>query len=165
MTHIEIANNVLENDMAEIKYTYKMLQSPQQLRDSKHGDCFEQVELARDLLEKQGIKCTTYCSEINRGDWVNFIVHGFIVFEEDGKFYWFERAMAGGRFRGVHEYSSLKDLIVDFKNKSTEYFKTIKKIPANNQIIRQYSRPEFPISYTDHILDCLSSEVIEIEQL
>lgn len=167
MTKHEIVQTILKNDLSGIKYSYKMLQRPEELQETKRGDCFEQVELARYLLSKQNISCKSYFMEMNREDNIGkgFVAHGFLVFEEDDKFYWLERAYCGGRFIGVHQYDSLKELFSDFIKKTIDVFENIYKKPAKNIRIRQYDAPTFPIAYTDHVFNCLNSEEIDIENL
>jgi hypothetical protein len=170
MSSYEVAKSILAKDLSGIKYSYKMLQTPDEVLAQRKGDCFEQVELARSLLEKQGIACKSYFMEMNRGDedaesWKHFIVHGFIVFEEGDNVYWFERAYCSGKFIGVHQYDSLKSLLSDFRQKTIDCFKNHYKIPTNDLKIRQYDAPKFPVSYTDHILNCLNKEEINIDDL
>lgn len=45
--------------------------------------------------------------------------HTFVVFEKDGKWYWFEQAFADQQ--GIHEYASRKELIDDVKQKHHDY--------------------------------------------
>lgn len=167
MTDYETACQILKNDLSGIKYSYKMLQTPAQVQQSKRGDCFEQVELARYLLAEQGISCQSYFMEMNRNPNIdkNFVVHGFLVFEENGRFYWLERAYCGGKFIGVHEYNSLKELLTDFINKTIDCFQNVYKKPIQNIKIRRYDPPTYPISYTDHLYNCLNSPEVNVGEL
>lgn len=167
MTNYEIAQTILKQDLSGIKYSYKMLQTPDELLQTRKGDCFEQVELARHLLSKQNITCKSYFMEMNREDNIgeNFVAHGFIVFQENDKFYWLERAYCGGKFIGVHQYNTLKELLSDFVVKTIETFENTYKKPTKNIRIRQYDAPIFPISYTNHVFNCLNSQEIDIENL
>lgn len=41
MTHYETACEILKNNLSGVKYSYKMLQTPEQVQQSKRGDCFQ----------------------------------------------------------------------------------------------------------------------------
>ncbi len=165
MSNIKIAKSILKDDLSKIKYSYKMLQTPQETIENKKGDCFEQAEVTRYLLAQNNISCTSYFLEMNRGksspeSWKNFIGHAFIVFEENSKVYWIERPYCSGKYIGVHQYDSINELLVDIVNKTKDSFTNDYKMPVNNIIVHKYNKPKFPISYTDHLFNCLNSEVV-----
>lgn len=170
MSKYEVAKSILNNNLLGIKYSQKMLQTPDEISASRKGECLEQVELARSLFKKQNIECKSYFLEMNRGNdnpesWKYFVPHGFIVLEEDNKFYWLERPYCNGKFIGVHQYNSLKELLSDVVEKTLDFFQNEWKYPTKNIRIRQYEAPELPIAYTQHLLNCLSAKEIKIEEL
>lgn len=170
MSDVNVAKLILKKDLAKIKYSYKMLQAPEETLKNKKGDCFEQVELMRFLLANENINCASYFLEMNRGDentesWKDFLVHGFVVFEAEDQFHWLERAYCGGKYIGVHSYNNLKELLYDFIEKTIDSFTNDYEMPTNNILIHQYDMPVYPIAYTQHILNCLNSKIIEIDKL
>ncbi len=165
MSKVDIAKSILKKDLSKIKYSYKMLQTPQETIDNKKGECLEQAELTRYLLAQNNITSTSYFLEMNRGgttseSWKNFIGHAFVVFEDNQKHYWFERPYCSGKYIGVHEYDNLNELLVDVVSKTKDSFENDYKMPTNNIVIHKYDAPEFPIAYTDHLFNCLAAKVV-----
>lgn len=89
------------------------LQTPEELLKSKCGVCWCQVELERELFSKEGIEVETYfiCTYDND----NSPSHTFLVIKDNNKYYWFEHSW--GIYKGIHEYDSLKELLLDVKEK------------------------------------------------
>lgn len=108
--------NILEENPekydAEFKEFY-YLQTPEELMQSKCGVCFCQVELERKLFRDQDISVKTYFICTYDGD--NLPSHTFLTYQEKEKYYWFEHSW--GDYRGIHEYSSLKELLLDVRKK------------------------------------------------
>jgi len=65
------------------------LQTPDELWRSKIGVCWDQVELERRLFEQTTLNVRTFYVELKRGD-----SHTFLVYNELGKYFWFEHSYA-----------------------------------------------------------------------
>ena len=91
-----------------------MLQLPNQLRKSKLGVCWDQVELERELFAKRNIPFETYFIVYYDDD--KCPTHTFLIFQKNDKVYWYEHSWAP--MRGLHQYndskSALKDITVKF---------------------------------------------------
>lgn len=89
------------------------LQDSSDLLKSKCGVCWDQVELERYLFSKTKYKFETYfiyLEDINK-----LPSHTFLIYEDNGKYYWFEHSW--NKYKGIHEYLSKKELLEDVKNK------------------------------------------------
>lgn len=121
-------------------YNFYYLLSPEELLTTKCGVCWDQVELERYLFEKQNIEVATYFICIYDGD--NLPSHTFLTFKHDNKYYWFEHSWA--TYQGIHEYSSLKELLLDIKDKfivSNSYVNS-----SEHTFIYEYQQPKLHIS-------------------
>ena len=101
----------IDNDLVFDKYYY--LQSPEELKSSKLGVCWDQVELERDLFTKANIETESYF--ILTFDEEDLPSHTFLTYKQNEKVYWFEHSW--GIHKGIHEYSNIKELLIDVKHK------------------------------------------------
>lgn len=95
------------------------LQSPAELIESGHGICWDSTELERDWFTKHGYNFKVFFMMFAKDTPNNLPTHTFLAFENQGKWCWFEHAF--GAQRGIHEYTSLEELIVDVKMKHSNY--------------------------------------------
>lgn len=94
-------------------YGNYQLQTPTELLESKIGVCWDQVELERYYLEKINIIHHAYdIIYVNKNNMPN---HTFLVYEENNSYFWFEHAW--DKYKGIHKYNSLKELLNDVKEK------------------------------------------------
>lgn len=133
------------------------LQSPKQFMNSKIGVCWDQVEFERYYFKKCNIKHNTYF--IVYYDDVKNPSHTFLTYENNDKYIWFENSWE--KYKGVHEYETLCDLLKDVKNKFI--INEIKgKIIDNNLCIYKYVKPKFKISCLGFYKHCEQGENIII---
>lgn len=134
------------------------LQSPLELKKSKLGVCWDQVELERDFLEGNQIDCNTY-----------FIVyysdskcptHTFITYKNDNKYIWFENAWE--KQKGIHSYESINELLFDVRKKFIT-FEAIDNIDCDNMFIYKYGKPNYNISCLDFYKHCENSVNISLD--
>lgn len=92
-------------------YQFYYLQTPEELLKSKCGVCWDQVELERKLFQEHNIKFKTYFIYIIDNDMLPS--HTFLTYEFNNKHYWFEHSW--GVYKGVHEYNSEIELLLDVK--------------------------------------------------
>lgn len=83
------------------------LSSPERLRNVGHGHCFDQVELERDWFTKHGYQIKTYYMMFVLPYENPFSTHTFLIYEKEGKQYYFEHADASNR--GIYEFNSLEE--------------------------------------------------------
>ena len=131
-------NNILNSD--PIHWGEKIyLLTPEELLEKRYGVCFDQVELERMLFESEKIFVKTYFICTYGGD--NLPSHTFLTYESDGFIFWFEHSWA--KYRGVHKYESLKELLLDVKGKF------INSHDVNREaftFVYEYQKPKYHIS-------------------
>ena len=69
---------------------------------------------------------------------------------KNNKYYWFEHSWE--RFRGIHEYNSLKELLNDIKDKFIKY-ELCDNYVLENLMLYEYKKPKYHIStqeFYDH---------------
>ena len=90
-----------------------ILQSPKEVITNKIGVCWDQVELERYYFKGNDWNIKTYFIVYYDSD--KCPTHTFLTYEKTGKFYWFEHSWK--TFKGIHEYNSERELLLDVKNK------------------------------------------------
>ncbi len=91
------------------------LQRPEQLLESKHGVCWDQVELERDWFSKHDCDFKVFYLAFLKKTANNLPTHTFLTYKEGEKWCWFENSF--GDHKGIHEYASLEELMEDVKKK------------------------------------------------
>ena len=135
-------NNLVEdddkwNDFSKFYY----LLSPEELLKTKCGVCWDQVELERNLFEKNNIDCKTYFIYID--DNKNLPSHTFLTYSVDNIFYWFEHSWYN--YKGIHKYNNEKDMLEDIKNKFIDSRKD--EVDENYKLyLYEYKKPNYHIS-------------------
>lgn len=130
------------------------LQEPKDLINSKLGVCWDQVELERYYF-KNNIK--TYFIVHYDGD--KCPTHTFLVFEKNREYYWFEHAWE--KFRGIHKYNSLNELLGDVRNKFI-HCELKDKYDDNNLVMYEYDKPKYNISVQEYYKHCEKGKTIII---
>ena len=128
------------------------LQSPSELLKSKVGVCYDQVELERYYFSSHIEKVMTYCIIYEAHDHHKTRTHTFLVYEKNGKYYWFEHAWE--KFQGIHEYPSLMDLFFDVKEKFIPD-QVKEEIEENTIYFFEYQKPSRHLSaqeFFEHII-------------
>ena len=131
------------------------LQSPQEVIENKIGVCWDQVELERYYFKGyQNIK--TYF--IVHYDNDKCPTHTFLTYQKDNKYYWFEHAWE--KWKGIHEYSSLEELLLDVKEKFIldELKNNYNK---NNLCLYEYKKPKSNITVEEYYKHCEQGKKIK----
>lgn len=138
----EYGNNIIYNDpkMWNNEFdSFYYLQSPEELLKTKCGVCWDQVELERKLFANNNIIVKTFFIYISDDDMLPS--HTFVSYKNDNKYYWFEHSW--DKYKGIHEYNSELDLLLDIMSKFREdHTEVSKKAPLH---LYEYQRPK------DHI--------------
>lgn len=128
-----------DNEFTEFYY----LQTPDELLKTKCGVCWDQVELERKLFQEQNINFKTYFIYMVDNDMLPS--HTFLVYENNNKYYWFEHSW--GKYKGIHEYKTQLDLLLDVKRKMRAEHNYIKQ--NSPLFIYEYQKPKNHISCDD----------------
>ena len=126
-----------------------VLQSPRQLIKSKLGVCWDQVELERYYFNKINKNVETFF--IVYYDNKIFPTHTFLTFKRGNKYCWFEHSWE--RFRGIYEYNTKEELLLDVRKKFCE-FELSNKFDKNNLKIFKYDKPKYNISVNQFFKHC-----------
>lgn len=137
-----------------------ILQSPKEVIKNKIGVCWDQVELERYYFKNYVKNVKTYFLVYDGGD--KCPSHTFLTFEKNNKYYWFEHSWE--RFRGIHEYNSLKDLLLDVRDKfiSVELHNDYKKLFL---LLHEYTKPKYHIGTQEFFNHCDFSDYIDFDEL
>lgn len=136
------------------------LQCPKEVMKSKFGVCWDQVELERYYFEKNDFNIKTYFLVHYDND--NCPTHTFLTYEKNSKYYWFEHAWE--MFRGIHEYNSLKDLLLDIRDKFIKYELNNKYI-EENLVLHEYKKPKYHLSVQEFYNHCDYGKFIDFNNL
>lgn len=151
-------NNIKHDKIDETYSDDYILQSPDEIIKSKIGVCWDQVELERYYFEAKNCKVKTYF--IVHYDGNKCPTHTFLTYEKNNKYYWFEYSWK--KFKGIHEYNSLKELLLDVKNKFIKYELSDEYIKSN-LVIHEYQKPKYNISVQEFYNHCDNGKYIDIE--
>lgn len=117
------------------------LLSPEELLEKRCGTCWEQVELERKLFQDININSETFFICTYGIDAAP--CHTFLVYESNNNFYWFEHSWYD--YKGIHEYPSLEELLLDVKFK---FIKSNKDVEGMTFITR-YKRPPYHLKCSE----------------
>ena len=102
--HKEIIPEMYEN------YSFM---TPEEVLKYKKGICVDQTEFERDWFNKNNYEHKVINIQIDLEN--ESPGHAFLVYKDNGKYYWFESAWYAER--GIHKYNTYDELINDVKNK------------------------------------------------
>lgn len=135
-----------------------ILPSPKEIIGNKVGVCWDQVELERYYFKGNDWNIKTYF--IVHYDSDKCPTHTFLTFEKGNKYYWFEHSWE--KFRGIHEYATLKDLLLDVRDKFIKY-ELNNVCEKNNLCIYNYKKPKYHINVLEFFKHCESGINISLE--
>ncbi len=128
-----------------------VLQSPKELIESRLGVCWDQVELERYYFKESGYDVKTYF--IVYYDDNKCPTHTFLTFSKNNLYYWFEHSWE--KLRGIHEYKTEKELLLDVKNKFIKYELDNNYIIDNLELYK-YEKPKYHINVEEFYRYCES---------
>ncbi|MCI8671602.1 MAG: ASCH domain-containing protein [Bacilli bacterium] len=137
-----------------------VLQSPKEIIKNKVGVCWDQVELERYYFKGNDWNIKTYFLVHYDGD--KCPTHTFLTFEKNNKYYWFEHSWE--RFKGIHEYNSIKELLFDIRNKFIKY-ELNNNYNSLGLVLHEYKKPKYHISVQDFYNHCDYGKYIDFEEL
>lgn len=109
--------------------------------ETKIGTCWDQVEFERNWFEVNNYEHKVYflCYDIEK----DHSTHTFVIYKENNNYYWFENAFE--KYRGIHKYDSLNELLKDIVSKSIEFNKINYKLKENLEnkvVLCEYPKPK-----------------------
>ncbi len=137
-----------------------ILQSPNEVMKNKIGVCWDQVELERYYFKGNDWNVKTYFLVHYDGN--KCPTHTFLTFEKNNKIYWFEHSWE--KFKGIHEYNSIKELLFDIRDKFIKY-ELNNNYNSSSLVLHEYKKPKFHISVQDFYNHCDYGKYIDFEEL
>ena len=134
-----------------------ILQTPNEIIKNKVGTCWDQVELERYYLKNNQINIKTYF--LVYYDEKNCPTHTFLTYEKNNKYYWFEHAWE--KYKGIHEYSNKKELLVDIKKKFIKS-ELNNKVLINNLVLYEYKKPPKNLTVQQFYKHCESGKKVTL---
>ena len=138
-------------------YQFYYLLSPDELLEKKVGVCWDQVELERKLFNNHNVEVETYFIYAENRD--ELPSHTFLIYKKNNKFYWFEHSW--NRYKGIHEYDSLKKLLIDVRDK---FMISNNILDVNLVYIYKYEKPPYHIKCDNFYKYCEGQEYIELKE-
>ena len=126
-----------------------IVQTGEEVLESKTGTCWDQVELERYLFEKENVPFKTYF--IVHYDSNKCPSHTFLIYESDGNFYWFEHSWE--LYRGIHVFKSELEAIRDIRDKFIKSELNGQYEPEN-LCIYLYNKPKYGINPLEFFKNC-----------
>lgn len=156
---VDQKNNIYPDNEKERDSTFSKkyhLQSPEECIKNKYGVCWDQVEVERYYLEQEEIKSTSYF--IIAYDKKIEPTHTWIVVKDNQSYYWIEHSWEP--YRGIHEYQSIDQLLIDVKEKFED---SIKKQNIKNYSIEiyKYQKPKSHLNCMEFMNYCERGEKIK----
>ena len=136
------------------------LQSPNEVIKNKIGVCWDQVELERYYFKGNDWNVKTYFLVHYDGN--KCPTHTFLTFEKNNKIYWFEHSWE--RFKGIHEYNSIKELLFDIRDKFIKY-ELNNNYNSLGLVLHEYKKPKYHISVQEFYNHCDYGKYIDFEEL
>lgn len=137
-----------------------ILQSPHQVIKNKIGVCWDQVELERYYFKGNDWNIKTFFIVYYDGD--KCPTHTFLTFEKNNKHYWFEHSWK--KFSGIHEYESLKELLLDIKDKFINN-ELDNDYVLKNLVLYEYKKPKYNISVQEFYKHCESGIQVSLNKI
>lgn len=135
-----------------------ILQSPSEVIKNKIGVCWDQVELERYYFRNTDYNIKTYFIVNYDGD--KCPTHTFLTFEKNNKYYWFEHSWE--KFREIHEYTSIEELLLDVKDKFIKYELNNDYEPSN-VVMYEYDKPKYHILVQEFFNHCDNGKYINFD--
>lgn len=149
-------DNKIHNNVDESFSSNYILQTPKEVIANKVGVCWDQVELERYYFRSNPWNIKTYF--LVHYDNERCPTHTFLTYENDNKYYWFEHSWE--KFRGIHEYSSLKELLLDIRDKFINY-ELNNQYNSENLVLHEYKKPKYHMSVQEFYNHCDSGRYID----
>ena len=152
--YIDINNNKYTIIDESFSNNY-ILQSPLEVINNKIGVCWDQVELERYYFKDSNYNIKTYFIVYYDND--KCPTHTFLTYNKYNKNYWFEHSWE--IFKGIHEYNSLNNLLLDVKDKFIKY--ELNSIyNKDHLVIYEYTKPNYHINVQEFYRHCENGKKI-----
>ena len=141
-------------------YEEYILESKDDILKNLYGNCFDQVEFARDWFLNNHYEIKTIYEMVQLNYENNYPSHAFLAYKNDNYWYWFENADLNNR--GIHKFKTFQELINYQYDKYLELLKTfnIKSSEINKIIMTEFSKPKKHIKASEYLNHVLNSNIV-----
>lgn len=142
-------------------YEQCVVQTGEQVLNTKVGTCWDQVELERLWFEKNHLEIRTIFIWFEVDYKNDFPTHTFLLYKKGNKWYWFENAFES--YRGIHEFNTVKEAVECVISKQLEYAISIgvAKI-EDKKLIKSYEFSKLEIQFS--VVEYLNHVTQDINQ-
>ena len=142
----------LAQEWANDWYNECIVQTGEEVLKTKIGTCFDQVELERLWFKNHNYKIKTIFIWFEIEEVNDLPTHTFLIYNKDGKYYWFENASWDNR--GIHEFNNIEEAIEYVKQRQMEYLVNVgkyKKKYYNLIKAYEYDKPLSNLSIEEYL--------------
>lgn len=100
-------------------YEQCLVQTGEQVLNTKVGTCWDQVELERLWFENNNYEIKTIFIWFEVDYENNYPTHSFLLYKNNNKWYWFENSFES--CRGIHEFNTIEEAVECVKTRQLEY--------------------------------------------
>lgn len=154
------SNNMKHISIDQSYSSNYILQKPNEIIRNQIGVCWDQVELERYYFKGHEWNIKTYFIVYYDGD--KCPTHTFLTYEKNDKLYWFEHSWE--KFRGIHEYCTKKELLLDVKDKFIKS-ELNNQYEIENLVLHEYTKPKYHISVQEFYIHCENGKYIDFNSL
>lgn len=141
-----------------------ILESKDELLKNLVGNCWDQVEFERDWFINKGYEVKTIYEMVLLDYENKYPTHSFLVYkDENDNWCWFENSDFNNR--GIHKFSTLKELLDYQYSKYLQYLKTfdITNEEICKIIVTEFERPNENISAEEYLNHVTNSKKINLK--
>lgn len=142
-----------------------ILESKDDILNTLHGNCWDQVELERYWFETNGYEVKTIYEMVKLDRNNDYPTHSFLIFKDkDNSWNWFENADFNNR--GIHKFSTINELL---SYQYARYIKILKTFNISHDeikkiILTDFKKPLSHISASEYLDFVINSEPIYVNK-
>lgn len=149
----KIYNHPLIDGVMEKHYKLRL---GEDLIQSKYGICWDFTEFERTYFENFGMEHECYYVQGFKENSKTTPTHTFLIYKDENKWKWFEYSWR--KMRGIHEYETKEDALVDITTKHLKYHKCIE----NKYRLYKYTKVKKNLTAVEFIKHCVNNGKIRI---
>lgn len=148
--------NILHEHLSDgnFKKQYRM-QKISKIQKSNHAICWEMCELERKFFQKEKINHKVIFAILQEHK--KFPCHTFLVYEEEGIWYWFEASW--DKKKGIHKYESLEALLDYIRNNFHDFVKS--EYDPQKIAFYEYKKPFIRMNCNLFYFHCMKGKKIK----
>lgn len=156
---IKVGESVYYNDDVNEHINKWHLQSVEDIVKNKIGICYDFVEVERDWFLRQGYHCLTIFLIFAVDYENNYPTHTLLAYEHQNKWYHFE--VADYLHQGIHEYTSLDELINQVMINQINYANLNNSEIKNKLKVYTYDTPKLNCSFIEYIDSIIDNGMLQ----